>query len=155
MRRLLLIAPAVAALAVWWAWQNAPGPATVPDVVDAMSPVPAPAVASPVVRGEVPRPAERDPFRYAETALKPPVPPPRVQPAPPPVTVAARPSAVRLVGFVRRSGRLKAALAISGDVVVVGAGEDASGYAVLAIDEETGVVLRAPGGDEMTLTPPL
>jgi hypothetical protein len=58
------------------------------------------------------------------------------------------------VGFVRRAGRLKAALAISGDVVVVGPGEDANGYAVLAIDEETGVVLRAPGGDEMTLTPP-
>jgi hypothetical protein len=66
----------------------------------------------------------------------------------------APPPAVRVVGLIRRGGQLKAALAVQGEVTVAGKGERAGGYTVLEVDDETGVRLRGPGGDEMLLPPP-
>ena len=59
---------------------------------------------------------------------------------------------MRLVGLVRRGGALKAALAIAGETVVVGAGEVAGDYIVIAVDED-GVRLRTPEGVTISLTP--
>jgi hypothetical protein len=57
---------------------------------------------------------------------------------------------VRLVGFVRRGRGLAAALFVNGEVVLAGPGEDAGGFAVLAVDEE-GVRLRGADGRELSL----
>lgn len=72
---------------------------------------------------------------------------------PPPLTLPPR-SPVALVGFVRRSDGLRAALSIHGDVSVLAKDETAAGYVVLAIDEDRGVTLRTPDGGETTLAPP-
>lgn len=61
--------------------------------------------------------------------------------------------AVRLVGIVLRGGKRKAALAIRGELAVIGPGETADGYTVLAIDDENGVRLTGPEG-EIRLAPP-
>jgi hypothetical protein len=74
-----------------------------------------------------------------------------VAPSLPPIVdqpVAA--PAVRLVGLVRRAGVMKAALQVHGETMVVGAGEAAGDYRVLAIDED-GVRLRAADGTTITL----
>lgn len=65
----------------------------------------------------------------------------------------ASPSAARLVGLVRRSGRLVAVLAIEGDVVLLEAGQTAGDVTVLQVTGET-VRLAVSGGDEMTLRLP-
>jgi hypothetical protein len=61
---------------------------------------------------------------------------------------------VRVAGLVRRSGQLKAALVIRGEMTLAGKGEQAGGYTVLEVDEESGVRLRGPDGAEMVLPPP-
>lgn len=83
--------------------------------------------------------------------LRPPAP---IRVEPPVVTPAPREAAVRLVGFVRRSGGLKAALALQGAVYVLGAGEGAEGYTLVAVDEDVGVRITAPDGSILTLLPP-
>jgi hypothetical protein len=72
--------------------------------------------------------------------------------APEPVVVAPE-SPVRLVGILHTGATLRAALSVRGELLVVGVGDDASGYRVLSIDEE-GVRLRGPDGDELALAPP-
>jgi hypothetical protein len=77
---------------------------------------------------------------------------------PPPLDLAAPALApadepVRLVGFVRRGGVLRAALSLHGTVSVLGAGEEADGYSVLSVDEDAGVSVRTPDGDELRLPP--
>jgi hypothetical protein len=101
----------------------------------------------------VPERLVRDPFRYAERPAPPVAPPPRVarvveapRPTPEPI------SPVRLVGFVRRGDNLRAVLSVRGATTVVGAGDDAEGYRVMAVDED-GVRLRTPTGDELVLKP--
>ena len=100
----------------------------------------------------------RDPFRFGgEGSSASRVGTPRTAvPRSSSVVAPAPPSApaVRLVGFVRADGRLRAALAIGGEVVVAGPGESAEGYTVVGVDEESGVTLRGPGGAESTLAPP-
>ena len=66
---------------------------------------------------------------------------------------APTPSRARLVGLVRRSGRLVAAIAIDGEVLLLGEGGAAGGFTVLGIGEET-VRLRGPEGEEETLRMP-
>jgi len=63
------------------------------------------------------------------------------------------PSGPRLVGLVRRSGRLVAALAADGEVVLAAPGETAAGVTVLAVDDE-GVRIRRADGSEETLVLP-
>jgi hypothetical protein len=66
---------------------------------------------------------------------------------------APSPSRARLVGLVRRSGRLVAAIAIDGEVLLLGEEGSAGGFTVLEIGEET-VRLRGPEGEEETLRLP-
>lgn len=95
----------------------------------------------------------RDIFRYAE-----PTPPPssrlsagaQMQSEPP----APGPAPVRLIGLVRRGGRLCAALAISGEIDLAGAGETAGTVSVLSVDEDQGVRVRLPDGSELLLPLP-
>jgi hypothetical protein len=58
---------------------------------------------------------------------------------------------VRLVGLVHRGARTRAALALAGETVVLGAGETASGYTVVSIDEDEGVRVRTPDGGTIVL----
>jgi hypothetical protein len=59
----------------------------------------------------------------------------------------------RLVGLVSRGGRLLAALAAEGEVVLAGPGDTAAGVTVLAVDEE-GVRIRRVDGKEEVLQLP-
>jgi hypothetical protein len=72
---------------------------------------------------------------------------------PPVAAIVASAEPVRLVGLVQRGGTLRAALSISGEVVILGTGETAEGYRVLSIDAE-GVRLREPDGAERALALP-
>jgi len=125
-------------------------------------PPPRPRVAAP--RPSLPRPAatrfepSRNLFQYADGATvagsSAPAPaaargPHAVIPAP-----AATASAVRVAGLVRRGGQLKAALVVHGEMTLAGEGERAGGYTVLEVDEESGVRLRGPNGEETVLPPP-
>lgn len=115
--------------------------------------VPPPA-ASPPAREpeEAGPPASRDIFRYAD------------QPAPanthrqaaaprPPIPVPAE-APLRLVGILHKGGTLRAVLALSGEVILAKVGERVGGHEVLSIDEESGVRLRDPEGQEVTLPRP-
>jgi len=128
---------------------------------------PAPPAAPPRVAGpiEASRSAEastvgpadpagiRDVFRFADERL------PVAQPEP----VAARadgeraaapaPAGPRLVGLVRRAGRLMAALSVDGEVELAGPGDSAAGVTVLSVGEE-GVRVRRADGSEETLALP-
>ncbi len=103
-------------------------------------------------------PLLRDPFRFGgERAPAPPTGPRRATPprvAAPIAPLSAPAPALRLVGYVRVEGRLRAALAIAGEIVVAGLGDSPAGYTVIHLDEEAGVTLRGPDGVESTLTAP-
>ena len=96
-------------------------------------------------------PPARNVFEYAAKPVErvapayvPPTPGPEVEGVPSPETP------VRLIGLVRRAGALRAALFVHGETVVVGVGEAAGDYRVIAVDED-GVRLRAPDGSTLTL----
>lgn len=103
---------------------------------------------------------ERNVFEYAapstsiapQTLKAPPVTYAPVEVGPAPIVASAPP--VRLVGLVHRGGMLRAALSISGEVVILGPGEMVEGYRVLSIDDEEGVRLRGPDGAELALAGP-
>lgn len=63
---------------------------------------------------------------------------------------APAPSGLRLVGLLRRDGRLLAVISLGGDVVVVGRGDAAGDATVLAVTDES-VQLRHADGHEATL----
>lgn len=149
--RLLALATFAALLAVWLARsaQIAPMPE-----------------AASMGRAELPRPRAaasaaaaprllRDPFRYLdEPAAR--VEPllPAARPTPEPVaSPSAVPEPIRLSGFVRRGAELKAVLWVAGTTVVAAPGESAEGYHVISIDEDAGVRVRAPSGEELLLRP--
>lgn len=148
--RAILLALIVAAIGVAYLMRSAgPGAAARPAE---STPPPPPAVAASEAPSQT-LPA-RNVFQYLDSSTPAPLraAPPSVQaprPSAPPATV----SPVRLVGVVRRSGQLRAALAIRGDVFVLATGETAEGYTVVSIDEEEGVSLRAPDGSPVHLTP--
>jgi hypothetical protein len=110
--------------------------------------------ARPVRSGSVPVPAStRNVFEYGAR----PAPEPTSRPAapvapslPPAIAPPVAAAAVRLVGLVRRAGVIKAALQVHGETMVVGTGEAAGDYRVVAIDED-GVRLRAADGTMITL----
>ena len=95
----------------------------------------------------------RDLFRFADAAL------PEVHggPARPREQEAGvatpTPSGPRLVGLVSRAGRLVAALAADGEVVLAGPGETAAGVTVLAVDGESVRIRRADGSEETLVLP--
>jgi hypothetical protein len=96
----------------------------------------------------------RDVFRFADEPL------PAAHPGP---VASARadgerapapaPGGPRLVGLVRRAGRLMAALSVDGEVELAGPGDSAAGVTVLSVGEE-GVRVRCADGSEQTLALP-
>jgi hypothetical protein len=107
----------------------------------------------------IPPPPARDIFRYAEPPPRPRLAPtaarprtglatPEPEPEPTPT-----PPLVRLVGLVRRADGLRAAVATAAGVAVVGPGDVVEGFAVVSLDEDRGLRLRAADGREIVLQP--
>jgi hypothetical protein len=149
------VVPAAGALLLAALLLRAAGPA--PSSVPA-PPAPSAAVVEPVVSGysPVPPPA-RDVFRYGDApAAAPAAGLPSIRPVePPPALAPPVPDPVRLVGLVRRSGSLQAALSIHGEVVVLSVGESSGGYQLLEIDEDQGATVRDPEGRPLRLPLPV
>ena len=105
----------------------------------------------------LPPPPARDIFRYAETPVAAPhalATRSALARLAAPATLATPPALpLRLVGLVRRAEGLRAAVATSAGVVLVGPGDSVSGYTVLGVDEELGLRLRGPDGIEHLLEP--
>jgi hypothetical protein len=145
----------------WLLWGAQGVPRTTPTVSKARTPVRTASRVQPANAGSTDPATTRNIFEFADPGGIPRVEaPPRARPSavttPPPAEDIAPPeleAPVRLVGVVLRAGKRKAALAIRGELAVLGPGESADGYTVLAIDEEDGVRLRGPDG-ETTLTSP-
>jgi hypothetical protein len=120
-------------------------------------PVPrAPAPAAPLSSAPLPVSPRRNVFAYGATVAPESAPPaakPPSLPAPVPTLPAAPPPPVRLVGVVQQGGALKAAIALGGEVVMLGVGEERGGYRVESIDEESGVRVAGPGGNFWVLVP--
>lgn len=106
--------------------------------------------ARPVDPGQI-----RDVFRFADD----PIPSARagpeaaVSPGEASPTPSPKPLGPRLVGLVRRAGRLVAALAADGEVVLAGPGEAAAGVTVLSVGEDGVRVRHADGREETLLLP--
>jgi type IV pilus biogenesis protein PilP len=113
---------------------------------------PRPQAASEVPLAPVDPSEIRDVFRYAERA---PMPMPRGAPRPAPAASTPSPASdlPRLVGLVRREGRLLAAFSLGGGVVLAGAGDTADGLTVLDVTDE-GVRIRRKDGSEEQLRVP-
>jgi hypothetical protein len=125
---------------------------------------------SPPVRSSAPTPPaensggrpdplpERNVFEFVDPRPVAPAPvalPPLMVPPPlAPLALAPSSEPIRLVGFVRRGGTLRAALSIEGSVSVLAVGEAAGGYSLVSLDEDAGVTLRTPDGAELLLPPP-
>jgi len=95
----------------------------------------------------------RDSFRYGDVPALPAPLRPRPTVAPPKAATPPPEPAFRLVGVVRREGRLRAAISLGGEVVLLAPGESAGGVTVLAVQED-GVRLRGPDGREQVLPLP-
>jgi hypothetical protein len=116
----------------------------------------APATASELPAAQAPAPRLlRDPFRYAEPVREPPRPAAFDRHEPEPQPTPTPEAAVRLSGFVRSGGRLRAVLVLGGTVGVAAAGDALDGYRVLSVDEDAGVRLKTPAGEELLLSPKL
>jgi len=106
--------------------------------------------------GSIPVPQNaRNPFEYAGVRVATtwgagPREPSVEQPAAPPKPTSER---VRLVGFVQRGGKSRAALVVRGEMALLEVGESVEGFTLLDADEETGVRLRDPDGVEIALAP--
>ncbi|HKC12261.1 MAG TPA: hypothetical protein VKI41_09530 [Vicinamibacteria bacterium] len=122
-------------------------------------PSPPPRVPSPAASPSAPEPEEagpaatRDIFRYADQPAPASNHRPAAAPRPPTPPVPAE-AALRLVGILHKGGALQAVLALSGEVTLARVGERVGGHVVLSIDEESGVRLRDPQGQEVTLPLP-
>jgi hypothetical protein len=116
----------------------------------------APRLAGPEPPASPPAWSRRDPFRYAdhkpEVGLRP------ARPAPPVAqvqkTVVEQRAQLRVTGFLRKAGMLKAVLAVDGEVFLVGAGDRAGSLEVLSVDIDQGVLVRAEGGETQLVAPP-
>jgi hypothetical protein len=141
---LLLVALAVASVALVARRQGPP--ATAASGPGSSPPAPAQRRAAPA-----PDPAAiRDVFRFVEP--KPAVPRPR--PTAPAVALATpTPEPFRLVGLVRRQGKLLAAFSLEGEVVLAGPGDDVAGVTLIEVGEE-GVRIRRRDGSEGRLSLP-
>jgi hypothetical protein len=95
--------------------------------------------------------AIRDVFRFASP---PPAPEPRPRPTAPALALATPPpEPFRLVGLVRRQGKLLAAFSLEGEVVLAGPGDDVAGVTLIEVGEE-GVRIRRRDGSEGRLALP-
>lgn len=95
--------------------------------------------------------AIRDLFRFAEPRAV--EARPSAEPTVAPTASAPRADTPRLVGLVRRDGRLLAAIAIDGDVVLLGTGDAAGGLTVLEVTDERVRVRRRDGAEESLALP--
>lgn len=145
-------------LAALVACQDRPAPAQAPRAPEA--PVAARPTASPRT-SPLPAPApqvERDLLRYGEepsAAAAPVAEEPGSSAGFEAEAPVATPPPLRLVGFVRRPGRLCAALVLGPDgLSVLCPGDSAAGHRLLAADEERGVRLALPDGGERELPAP-
>jgi hypothetical protein len=146
--KLLLATLALAAAALVAArWPRTPDGAAVATAGSARSPHPsAAAAATPVDPATI-----RDLFRFAERAAPAPV---RTEPVPAATPLATpAPDLPKLVGLVRRKGRLLAAFSQAGEVVLAGAGDTAAGVMVVDVSED-GVRVRLKDGSEELLRVP-
>lgn len=134
----------VAALALAGRWTGPAAAPPDPRLEPAPTAVPSGEPASPG-GDEVSRPL-RDPFHYADQP-EPPAAPAAPRFTPEPAPTAAPEAPVRLVGLVRRRGGTRAAVAIAGEVVLLGPGDTAQGWTLVALDED-GARLRGPDGRE-------
>lgn len=152
--RVVFAALAVAVVAMLAIGRVAPGPSPQPPAGPRAAAAPA-AEATPPSRLVDPE-GLRDVFRFAED----PVSAEPSEPGPPGAETRREsppgptsPTGPRLVGLVRRAGRLAAALAADGEVVLALPGESAAGVTVLTVGEE-GVLVRHPDGREEMLSLP-
>ena len=156
MRARVLLTAAVALAAGLYLLRAVTGPEDTPSAPESARPrTPAKPVAEAAAASNA---SPRNVFEYADTVVRAAGPPASLPAAPavPPTTVVAAPPpapAVRLVGLLRRGANLKAALAITGETYVLGAGESAAGYTVLGIDEDEGVRVKTPEGTTIVLGP--
>jgi hypothetical protein len=67
--------------------------------------------------------------------------------------LAPAPPGPRLVGLIRRSGRLVAALALDGEVVLAGPGDSAAGVTVVSVGDDSVRIRRADGGESTLVLP--
>jgi hypothetical protein len=145
----LLVALAIAsAVLVTWRKPAAPAPASTPGTG---------AIARPGQRSPPGEPAIdpatiRDVFRFVPRASVAPA-RPGAPAAPVVVSPSPAPDLPRLVGLVRRQGRLLAAFAVDGDVVLAGPGDEAAGVTVLEVSEESVRVRRRDGVEERLALP--
>ena len=95
----------------------------------------------------------RDVFRFADEARLGTHREPRPARAEVERPAAPGPTSPRLVGLVRRAGRLMAALSVDGEVDLAGPGDAAAGLTVLSVGED-GVRVRHADGTEETLALP-
>ena len=153
--RLLVAALAVMAVAALLLRETGRGPAWTP-LPRTAAPRSPRRTAGVLPAAPVRRMPTRNIFEYAEdrhalSTLPAVAPPPHAAPAGP----APSPSpAVRVAGLVRRGTELRAALVVEGELTVAGKGERAGRYTVLDVNDETGVRLRGPAGEEVVLPPP-
>lgn len=157
MKRRVLVALAGAALLFVVALTRGAGPTAPPAPATSAARMPerSPLAVEPSASPDPP-PSTRNPFVYGgdssslrgDATMARPAPDPPLAPPDAPV-----PEPVHFVGFVRRAGGLQVALSIEGQIEVVAAGDEASGYRILSVDEESGVQIRGPDGLERTLAP--
>jgi len=144
--KLLLAALALAAVAlVATRWPRTPTAASAPMPGSVRAPRPsAAAAATPVDPATI-----RDIFRFVERPA-----PVRTEPRPAatPLPTPA-PDLPKLVGLVRRQGRLLAAFSQGGEVVLAGPGDTAAGVTVVDVSED-GVRVRLKDGSEELLRVP-
>jgi hypothetical protein len=124
--------------------------------------VPEAAAAASLGSGRSPRPAAaaaatpvdpatiRDVFRFAER----PLPASRSEPRPSATPLPSpAPDLPKLVGLVRRQGRLLAAFSQGGEVVLAGPGDTAAGVTVVDVSEDGVRVRRKDGSEELLRVP--
>jgi len=140
---------ALAALAVALAVARSGGAPVAPP---SASPAATPAAMAASARPVAPE-ALRDVFRFAADGEASRALPALVEDAAVPAVPAPPAPGPRLVGLVSRSGRLAAALALDGEVVLAGPGESAAGVFVVSVDDES-VRIRRGDGSESTLVLP-
>jgi|WetSurMetagenome_2_1015567.scaffolds.fasta_scaffold86624_2 hypothetical protein len=101
-------------------------------------------------RAATPARPTRDLFRFGDSQSAETRPAQTPSSSPAATVTAAPPARVRLIGFVRTQGRLKAVVAVEGTINVLGSGEETGGFRILDLDEDAGNArLRTPEGEEL------
>jgi hypothetical protein len=133
-------------LAVFALGQPDPAPPSSPSPESPARPSPTPAPADSDLA------AIRDVFRFGDEPTAP-TRPPETTVGAAPAGAEAPPTSVsgpRLVGLVRREGGLLAAIAVEGEILLLGPGDSELGYTVVDVSEER-VVIRDGAGAETVL----